>query len=115
MVLAAGSRLGPYLIDAQLGAGGMGQVYRARDTRLDRLVAIKVIAPQITADPVARGRFEREAKIVSSLDHPNICAVYDVGEHDDTAFLVMQHLEGRTLAEVIPTRPSLDAVRRIAA
>ena len=93
----------------------MGQVYRARDTRLDRLVAIKVIAPQVTADPVARGRFEREAKIVSSLDHPNICAVYDVGEHDDAAFLVMQYLEGRTLAEVIPTRPSLDDVRRIAA
>ena len=115
MALAAGSRLGPYLIDAQLGAGGMGQVYRARDTRLDRLVAIKVIAPQITADPIARGRFEREAKIVSSLDHPNICAVYDVGEHDDAAFLVMQYLEGRTLAEVIPTRPSLDDVRRIAA
>lgn len=115
MALAAGSRLGPYRIDAQLGAGGMGQVYRATDTRLDRLVAIKVIAPQVTADQVARSRFEREAKIVSSLDHPNICAIYDVGAHDDGAFLVMQYLEGRTLAEVIPTRPTLDEVRRIAA
>ncbi len=114
MVLAAGSRLGPYLIDVQLGAGGMGQVYRARDTRLDRLVAIKVIAPQVTADPVARGRFEREAKIVSGLDHPNICAVYDVGEHDEAAFLVMQYLEGRTLAEVIPSRPGLAEVLRMA-
>ena len=97
MSLAAGTRLGAYEIVALLGAGGMGEVYRAKDTRLDRTVAIKVLPQQFAADAEARARFEREGRAISSLDHPHICALYDVGEHDGTTFLVMQHLEGETL------------------
>ena len=96
MTLSAGARLGPYEIVAPLGAGGMGEVYRARDTRLDRTVAIKVLPEQLASDTHFRERFEREARVVSSLDHPNICALYDVGESDGRAFLVMQFLEGTT-------------------
>ena len=73
------------------------EVYRAKDTRLDRTVAIKILPPQFAADPEARARFEREGRAISSLDHPHICALYDVGEHDGTTFLVMQYLEGETL------------------
>ena len=91
-------RLGPYDILAPLGAGGMGEVYRARDRRLDRLVAIKVIKNAHHDDPRARERFDREAKVVASLDHPHICAVYDVGHDDGVDYLVMQYLEGETLA-----------------
>jgi len=91
-------RLGPYDILAPLGAGGMGEVYRARDRRLDRLVAIKVIKTSHHSDPRARERFDREAKVVASLDHPHICAVYDVGHDDGVDYLVMQYLEGETLA-----------------
>ena len=91
-------RLGPYDILAPLGAGGMGEVYRARDRRLDRLVAIKVIKTAHHDDPRARERFDREAKVVASLDHPHICALYDVGHEDGVAYLVMQYLEGETLA-----------------
>src|ERR1700674_5592849 len=94
MSLAPGTRLGPYKIETPLGAGGMGEVYRARDTRLDRTVAIKVLPAQFAADPQFRERFEREARAISALDHPHICALYDVGEHDATSFLVMQYLEG---------------------
>src|SRR5499427_538119 len=97
MPLAAGTRLGPYEILAPAGAGGMGEVYKARDTRLDRLVAIKILPADTAHDPAFRDRFEREAKVISALDHPNICALYDVGEHAGTAFLVMQYLEGETL------------------
>ena len=99
MSLAAGTRLGAYEIVALLGAGGMGEVYRANDTRLDRTVAIKVL-PVSNLPPTrsARARFEREARAISSLDHPHICALYDVGEHDGTTFLVMQYLDGETLA-----------------
>src|SRR5688572_11788214 len=75
----------------------MGEVYRAKDTRLDRTVAIKVLPHQFAADTEARARFEREGRAISSLEHPHICALYDVGEHDGTTFLVMQHLEGETL------------------
>jgi Tol biopolymer transport system component len=99
MTLAAGQRLGPYEVLAPIGAGGMGEVYRAKDTRLDRTVAIKVLPSQFSADADRRERFEREARAVSSLNHPHICALYDVGEQDGTVFLVMEHLEGQTLAE----------------
>ncbi len=93
-----GTTLGPYHVVAKLGKGGMGEVYKARDTRLDRMVAIKVLPGDAYADRQARERFEREARAISALDHPHICAVYDVGEHDGVHYLVMQHLEGETLA-----------------
>jgi serine/threonine-protein kinase len=103
MPLDSGTRLGPYEIASLIGAGGMGEVYRARDTRLDRTVAIKVLPSHLAADPERRERFEREARVVSSLSHPHICTLYDVG-HQDTAagpvdFLVMEYLQGVTLAE----------------
>jgi serine/threonine protein kinase/Tol biopolymer transport system component len=96
--LAVGERLGPYEIVAPLGQGGMGEVYRARDTRLGRTVAIKVLPVHLTADERARERFEREARAISSLSHPHICALYDVGRHEETDYLVMEYLEGETLA-----------------
>jgi len=94
MSLAAGTRLDSYEIVAPLGAGGMGEVYRARDTRLDRTVAVKVLPAHLTSDPELRQRFEREARTISSLNHPHICALYDVGHHDGTDYLVMDFLEG---------------------
>jgi Tol biopolymer transport system component len=97
--LASGSRLGPYEIVSPLGAGGMGEVYRARDTRLERTVAIKVLSPQLSASPEVRQRFEREAKTISQLSHPHICALHDVGREGDTEYLVMEYLEGETLAD----------------
>jgi Tol biopolymer transport system component/predicted Ser/Thr protein kinase len=99
MSLAAGTRLGPYEIVAVLGAGGMGEVYRARDTRLNRTVAIKVLPSHFSEDADRRQRFEREARAVSSLNHPHICALYDVGRQEGLDFLVMEHLEGQTLTE----------------
>ena len=98
MALAAGTKLGPYEILAPLGAGGMGEVYRARDTRLDRTVAVKVIPSQLSFDAVSRQRFEREAKAISALQHPNICTLYDVGRQEGIDYLVMEYLEGTTLA-----------------
>src|SRR5713226_7720885 len=98
MPLAIGSRLGPYEIVSPLGAGGMGEVYRARDTRLEREVAIKVLPDQLSS-PDTRQRFEREAKTISALSHSHICALYDVGNQDGTEYLVMELLEGETLAE----------------
>ena len=98
MTLEAGSKLGPYEIEAPLGAGGMGEVYRARDSRLERTVAIKVLPEHLSENPDLRARFEREARAASSLNHPNICAIYDVGEQEGTAFLVMELLEGETLS-----------------
>ena len=98
MTLVPGARLGAYEIVGFLGAGGMGEVYRARDTRLERTVAIKILPEALAADPQFRERFDREARTVSQLDHPHICAVYDVGEDAGTAYLVMQYLEGETLA-----------------
>jgi len=98
MQLLPGARLGPYEIIAPLGAGGMGEVYRARDTRLDRTVAIKVLPQQLAADPQFRERFDREARTISQLTHPHVCTLYDVGDHEGTAFLVMEYLEGETLA-----------------
>ena len=105
MTLPHGTRLGPYEIVAPIGAGGMGEVYRARDGRLDRTVAIKVLPAAFASDPQSRERFEREARAVSQLDHAHICAVHDVGEHEGTAFLVMQHLEGETLSDRIARGP----------
>jgi serine/threonine-protein kinase len=98
MPLAAGTRFGPYEIVALVGAGGMGEVYKARDTRLDRIVAIKIL-PQLSADdPQRRARFEREARAISRLTHPHICTLYDVGNQDGQAFLVFEYLSGETLA-----------------
>jgi serine/threonine protein kinase/Tol biopolymer transport system component len=99
MTLSAGSRLGPYEIVSALGAGGMGEVYRARDTRLERTVAIKVLPEHLSASPESRQRFEREARTISRLSHPHICALYDIGRHDDIEYLVMEYLEGQTLAD----------------
>jgi Tol biopolymer transport system component len=101
MQLVAGTRLGPYEIQAVIGTGGMGEVYRARDTRLDRTVAVKVLPPALASDPQFRDRFGREARAISALDHPHVCALYDVGEENGCSFLVMQHLEGETLADRI--------------
>src|SRR3984893_13083522 len=97
MALAAGARLGPYDVLSALGAGGMGEVYRARDTRLDRTVAIKVLRDALSVDPQFRDRFDLEARTISQLDHQHICSLYDVGEQDGTSFLVMPYLEGETL------------------
>jgi serine/threonine protein kinase len=97
-MLWVGTRLGPYEVEALLGAGGMGEVYRARDTRLDRTVAVKVIPHALSSDPLRRQRFEREARAISALQHPNICTLYDVGHQDGTDYLVMEYLEGETLA-----------------
>ena len=99
MALNAGTRLGPYEIADQLGAGGMGEVYRATDTRLDRTVAIKVLPEHLADDPQRRERFEREAKAVSSLNHPHICTLHDVGEQDGVHYLVMELVEGDTLQQ----------------
>ncbi len=98
MALDPGARLGPYEVVSALGAGGMGEVYKARDTRLDRTVAIKVLPSEATGDPDSRARFEREARAVAALDHPHICGIYDVGSVDGTHYLVMPHLDGQTLA-----------------
>ncbi len=97
MALSSGTRLGPYEIVSPLGAGGMGEVYRARDTRLDRTVAIKVLPSHLSADPERRQRFEREARAVSSLNHPHICTLHDIGHQEGIDFLVMEYLEGETL------------------
>src|SRR5262249_51212326 len=99
MPLAAGTRLGPYEISTPLGAGGMGEVYRARDTRLGREVAIKVLPASLSGSPETRARFEREARTVSSLNHPHICTLHDVGREGDTDFLVMELVDGETLAQ----------------
>jgi serine/threonine protein kinase len=98
LALVPGTRLGPYEILAALGAGGMGEVYRARDTRLGRSVAVKVVKASGTHDPALRERFEREARAISALDHPHICPLYDVGQDAGVEFLVMPCLEGETLA-----------------
>ncbi len=112
MSLTPGTRLGPYEIVAPLGAGGMGEVVRARDTRLDRDVAIKVLPESFTSDPDRRARFEREAKAVAALSHPNILAVYDTGIDDDRLFVVTELLEGETLRErlaaALPVRKAID-------
>ena len=97
-MLARGTRLGPYEVVSPLGEGGMGEVYRARDTRLDRTVALKVLNSKIDATPDIRARFEREARAIAALQHPNICVLHDLGREGETSFLVMEYLEGETLA-----------------
>ena len=99
MALSAGERLGPYEILAPLGAGGMGEVYKAKDTRLDRTVAIKVLPSHVASHPEVRQRFEREARAVSSLNHPHICTLHDIGSENGIDFMVMEHIEGDTLAD----------------
>src|SRR5256712_8593460 len=106
MSLSPGVRLGAYEILALVGAGGMGEIYRARDTRLDRTVAIKVLGAALASDPQLRDRFEREARAISSLNHPHICTLFDVGHQDPSTgsgqavdYLVLEYLEGETVAE----------------
>lgn len=105
MSLEPGKKLGPYEILSSLGAGGMGEVYRAKDTRLDRTVAVKVLPSQFSADPELRERFDREAKAISGLNHPHICTLHDVGHEDGIDFLVMELLEGENLAERLKKGP----------
>jgi serine/threonine protein kinase len=99
MALTSGTKLGPYEIQSPLGAGGMGEVYRAKDTRLDRAVAIKVLASHLSSSPELKQRMEREARAISSLNHPNICHLYDIGSQGAIDFLVMELVAGETLAE----------------
>src|SRR6516165_4813095 len=105
MTIAVGTRLGPYEVLSALGAGGMGEVYRSRDTRLDRTVAIKVLPETLAADPQFRERFDREARAISQLTHPHICTLYDVGHENGTHYLVMEYLEGETLAQRLERGP----------
>jgi eukaryotic-like serine/threonine-protein kinase len=100
--LSPGARLGAYEIGALIGAGGMGEVYRAKDTRLDRTVAIKVLPESVAGDPQLRERFDREARVISSLNHPHICTLYDIGHEAGVDFLVLEYLEGETLADRLP-------------
>jgi serine/threonine protein kinase len=105
MALTAGTRLGPYEIQSPLGAGGMGEVYRGRDTRLDRTVAVKILPSHLSDDAEAKQRFDREARTISSLSHPHICTLYDVGHHDGIDYLVMEYVEGETLADQLRKGP----------
>ncbi len=115
MTLAAGTRLGPYEISGAIGAGGMGEVYRAKDTRLDRIVAIKILSDHLSDRAGLRERFDREARTVANLNHPHICTLHDVGQQDGTDFLVMEYLEGDTLAERLKKGPlPLDQVLQYA-
>src|SRR5689334_1820746 len=110
LALSPGTQLGPYEIVAPLGAGGMGEVYRARDTRLDRSVAVKVLPAEFASQAEWRARFEREAKTISSLSHPHICTLYDVGDN----YIVMELLEGETLEQRLQTGPlTIEQVVRI--
>jgi hypothetical protein len=118
-MLAAGTRFGPYEIVSSLGAGGMGEVYKARDARLERTVAIKVLPAGLADDPQFKARFDREAKSISALNHPHICTLYDVGDADGTAYLVMEHLDGETLSErlhkgPLPVEQALEVASQIA-
>src|SRR3979490_1890139 len=105
MGIAAGTKLGPYEIQSPLGAGGMGEVYRARDTRLERVVAVKVLPANLSSDPSLRQRLEREAKAVSKLSHPHICTLHDLGHQDGVDFLVMEYLEGENLEQRLKKGP----------
>src|SRR5919204_6155885 len=105
MALQVGTRLGPYEVLDPIGAGGMGEVYRARDTRLDRIVAVKVLAPALASDAGFKTRFEREARTISSLNHPHICVLHDVGQEAGVDFLVMEYLEGQTLSARLRSGP----------
>ncbi len=111
MTLAAGTRLGPYEVVGPLGAGGMGEVYRARDERLSRSVALKVLPGEISADKARLDRFEKEARAASSLNHPNIVTIYDIGSSESVAYIAMELVEGRTLRELLGSGPI--ALRRL--
>src|SRR6201997_5540669 len=105
MALSPGFRLGPYEILAPLGAGGMGEVYRARDTRLKREVAIKMLSSSVSADADRRKRFEQEARSASALNHSNIVTIYDIGASDDAVYIAMELVDGRTLRELVHGGP----------
>jgi serine/threonine protein kinase len=105
MAIPSRRRLGPYEILTAIGAGGMGEVYRARDTRLDRIVAIKVLPTHLADRSELRERFEREARTIASLNHPHICTLFDIGHQDGIDFLVMEYLEGETLAQRLAKGP----------
>jgi eukaryotic-like serine/threonine-protein kinase len=116
MALTSGTKLGPYEIQSPLGAGGMGEVYRARDTRLSRTVAVKILPAHLSQDAEARDRFDREAQAISSLSHPNICHLYDVGNENGISYLVMEYVEGETLANRLRKGPlPLDQVLKVGA
>jgi serine/threonine-protein kinase len=112
--LPFGGRVGPYRITARIGGGGMGEVFEAIDTRLNRKVAIKMLPAHVADDPLARERFEWEARAIAALSHPHICTLYDVGHEDGREFLVMEHLEGRTLAGPVPIADALEIAMQIA-
>src|SRR5258708_4716405 len=115
MAIQRGTRLGPYEVLSAIGAGGMGEVYKARDTRLDRIVAIKVLSAHLADKQELRERFEREARTIASLSHSHICTLYDVGHQDGTDFLVMEYLEGETLTQRLAKGPlPLDQALRLA-
>src|SRR6201987_5313180 len=115
MAIPSGTRLGPYEILSAVGAGGMGEVSRARDTRLDRTVAIKILPDHLSDRADLRERFEREARTIASLNHPHICTLYDIGQQDGIDFLVMEYLDGDTLAQRLRKGPlPLDQVLRYA-
>src|SRR6195256_5281241 len=105
MPLTSGAKLGPYEIQSPLGAGGMGEVYRARDTRLDRIVAVKILPVHLSDNSEAKQRFEREARVISSLNHPHICTLHDVGSQDGTAYLVMEYVQGESLESRLQKGP----------
>ena len=105
MPLSPHTRLGPYEILSAIGVGGMGEVYKARDTRLDRTVAIKILPEHLSINPQVRARFEHEAHAIASLSHPHICTLHDVGHHNGIDFLVMEYLEGETLANRVKKGP----------
>src|SRR5580698_7826918 len=104
-MLAPGSKFGSYQILASIGAGGMGEVYLARDTRLGRTVAIKILPAHLCGTREAQERFDREARAISSVSHPNICHLYDVGTQDGTSYLVMEYLQGETVADRLSHGP----------
>src|SRR6516164_3779298 len=107
MALNPGTKLGPYEVQAPLGAGGMGEVYRARDTRLDRTVAVKVLASHLSSSPELKQRMEREARAISSLNHSNICMRHDIGSQYGTNYLVREYVEGETLEARLQRGPLL--------
>jgi eukaryotic-like serine/threonine-protein kinase len=120
MSLAAGTKLGPYEIQSPLGAGGMGEVYRARDTRLGRDVAIKILPERLSSNPDLKARLEREARAISGLSHPHICHLYDIGSQGEIGFLVMELLDGESLAQrlergLLPLKQALQFGIEIAA
>ena len=112
MMFARGDRVGPYEVQALIGAGGMGEVYRARDSRLARDVAIKVLPASLVADPDRLRRFEQEARAAAALNHPNILAVYDIGTHEGSPYIVSELLHGNTLREQLKEGPSAGAEGR---